>query len=155
MALVRILVDGFSLLHGWPELAPGKPRFSATAREELISRLTQYHDACGTPITIVFDGARSTREPDETPSTAEVEVLYSRAGQTADALIERATARLKDYGEVLVVTDDRAERDTVTSLGGMTASCENFIQMVQSDLADLERELRVHNQKERSRFRIP
>jgi len=29
MALVRILVDGYSLLHHWPELAPGRARFSA------------------------------------------------------------------------------------------------------------------------------
>ena len=35
MALVRILVDGFSLLHNWPELAPGKGRHSAAARGEL------------------------------------------------------------------------------------------------------------------------
>ena len=28
MALVRILVDGYSLLHNWPELAPGQPRHS-------------------------------------------------------------------------------------------------------------------------------
>ena len=39
MALVRILVDGYSLLHDWPELAPGKARHSASAREELIQRL--------------------------------------------------------------------------------------------------------------------
>ena len=59
MALVRILVDGYSLLHNWPELAPGKPRHSAAAREELIHWLTRYHDATGTPITIFFvDGAR-------------------------------------------------------------------------------------------------
>ena len=61
MALVRILVDGYSLLHNWTELAPGKPRYSAAAREDLIAVLTQYHDACGTPITVVFDGSRSKR----------------------------------------------------------------------------------------------
>jgi predicted RNA-binding protein with PIN domain len=153
MALVRILVDGFSLLHNWPELAPGKPRHSSAAREELISRLTQYHDACGTPITIVFDGARTGREPDETPSTADVEILYSRAGQTADQMIERAAFRLKAYGEVLVVTDDLAERETVASFGGMSSSCANFVQTVETELAQLQRDVRAHNLKERSRFR--
>jgi hypothetical protein len=34
MPLVRILVDGYSLLHNWPELAPGKARHSAAARDE-------------------------------------------------------------------------------------------------------------------------
>ena len=58
MALVRILVDGYSLLHSWPELAPGKARHSAAARDELIRVLTLYQDTVGTPITIFFDGSR-------------------------------------------------------------------------------------------------
>ena len=57
MALTRILVDGYSLLHDWPELAPGRPRHSARAREELIYVLTRYYDATGTPVTIFFDGS--------------------------------------------------------------------------------------------------
>ena len=155
MALVRILVDGFSLMHSWPELAPGKPRHASVVRDELINRLTQYHDACGTPITIVFDGAGSKREVAETaPATVTgVEILYSRAGQTADRLIEQAAYRLKDYGEVLVVTDDFAERETVSSFGAAASSCQNFIQTVESELAELERELLAYNQKERAKFR--
>ena len=85
MALVRILVDGYSLLHSWPELAKGQPRFSAAAREELIRRLAMYQDAIHTPITIIFDG-RGTGRTGKLPklNPAEVEVLYSQAGQTAD-----------------------------------------------------------------------
>jgi predicted RNA-binding protein with PIN domain len=153
MALARILVDGYSLLHSWPALAPGKTRHSSAAREELIGVLTQYRDACGTPITIVFDGAGSKREADETPSTPDVEVLYSRAGQTADQMIERAAFRLKDYGEVLVVTNDFAERDTVSSLGVMTSSCENFIHTVTGALDEMHRAVRHYNQQERDKYR--
>ena len=57
MALVRILVDGYSLLHSWPDLAPGEPRHSAAARDELVRVLAQYRDAVDTPRTIIFDGA--------------------------------------------------------------------------------------------------
>ena len=153
MALVRILVDGYSLLHSWPTLAPGKPRHTSAVREELIHLLTQYRDACGTPITIVFDGAGSKREADETPSTPEMEILYSRAGQTADQMIERAAHRLKEFGEVLVVTNDFAERDTVSSLGGMTSSCNNFIRTVEQTLDDMRRDLRNYNQREQTKFR--
>lgn len=52
MALVRILVDGYSLLHKWPELAAGAARHSETAREALVETLTQYQDVCGTPVTV-------------------------------------------------------------------------------------------------------
>ena len=152
MALVRILVDGYSLLHSWPELASGKARHSRAAREQLINRLTSYRDAVGTPITIFFDGSGARNGISITPSTPELEVLYSKAGQTADDMIERTAHRLRPYGEVLVVTDDYAERDTVISLGGMASSCDNFIRDIHATLADLRGELKSHNLRERNKF---
>jgi len=152
MALMRILVDGYSLLHNWPALAPGKPRHSAAAREELIHVLTQYRDAIGTPITVIFDGAGAPPGTPQTQSDPEVEVLYSKAGRTADDVIERAAHRFSAHGEVLVVTDDYAERETVLSLGSMAWSCLNFIQTIEGTLSELRRELKHHNRKERERF---
>ena len=58
MAVVRILVDGYSLLHSWRDLVPDAPRHSARAREALIRVLTQYADSVGTPVTLFFDGAQ-------------------------------------------------------------------------------------------------
>ena len=152
MALVRILVDGYSLLHNWPQLARGQPRHSAAAREELIHALTAYRDAIGTPITVVFDGAGAPPGTPKAASTPELEVIYSKSGQTADDVIERAAHRLSGFGEVLVVTDDYAERETVLSLGGMASSCLNFIQTIEGTLGELESELKTHNRKERQRF---
>src|SRR5260370_24913837 len=140
MALARILVDGYSLLHNWPELASGKPRHSAAAREELITQMTQYHDACRTPITIVFDGAGGTNDFDRIASTQDVEIVYSRAGHSADQLIERLSHRLARYGEVLVVTDDFAERDTGASAGGVVSSFLSFIQTAAGVGAQLDLE---------------
>jgi uncharacterized protein len=155
MALVRILIDGYSLLHSWPEIAPGKPRYSAAARDELVHQLTLYRDAVGTPITIVFDGANPDIHLSTAESTPEVEILYSRAGQTADDIIERVAHRMSSYGEVLAVTDDNAERDTVLSVGGMASSCMNFIQTVETALAELQDELKTYNRTERQRFKRP
>jgi hypothetical protein len=155
MALVRILVDGYSLLHGWPELAPGKPRHSAAARDELVHHLTLYQDVVGTPITIVFDGGNSDIRLSTVESTPKVEILYSRAGQTADQIIERVTHRLKDYGEVLAVSDDFAERETVIAMGGIASSCLNFIQTVESALAELKDDIKTRNRAERNRFKRP
>jgi len=153
MALVRILVDGYSLLHNWPELAPGKPRHSAAARDELIRILTLYRDAIQTPVTIVFDGANAPAGTPRPHSTPEVEILYSRAGQTADDIIERVAFRMREFGEVLAVTDDYAERDTVLSMDGLATSCANFIRDVEHSLRDQAREIHHHNRRERTKFR--
>src|SRR5688500_17757165 len=114
MALVRILVDGYSLLHSWPELALGRARHSAAARDQLIQRLGQYRDACGTLVTVFFDGASELAGAlTPGPGKPAIEILYSKSGQTADQMIERTAHRLRPYGEVLVVTNDAAERETV------------------------------------------
>jgi predicted RNA-binding protein with PIN domain len=146
---VRILVDGYSLLHRWPALAPGKARHSAAARGELIHVLRQYGDAIGTPITVVFDGAGPAPSVAvEAPSTPEMEILYSKTGQTADDIIERVTARLVSYGDVLVVSDDIAERDTVAAAGAACSFCDHFIGSIESVLSDFQKDLARHNRAE-------
>jgi predicted RNA-binding protein with PIN domain len=140
-------------LHSWPELAPGKARYSAAARDELVRVLTLYRDAIHTPISIFFDGSSPKIDgPSVTTSTPDVEILFSRSGQTADQMIERAAHRFQPYGEVLAVTDDNAERETVISLGGLASSCWNFIQTVQNTLADLQDEIKHHNRREKNKF---
>jgi hypothetical protein len=154
MALVRILVDGYSLLHYWVELAPGRPRHSAAAREELIHILRHYQDASRTPITVVFDGdSKSSKTSDE--SSASLEIIYSQRGQTADQIIERVAYRMRPYGEVMAVTDDGAERSTVLSLGGMACGCENFVRLIENEMRDLDRSIVNYNRGERERFKRP
>jgi len=153
MSLVRILIDGYSLLHHWPKLAPGRPRHSMAARDALIDLVSRYRDATGTPITIIFDGAGAPRGTAKPHSTPELEILYSQAGQTADDMIERVTHRLVPYGGVLVVTDDFAERDTVIALGGAVASCDQFIRQMGEALNEFQRDLHRVNEREQRAFK--
>jgi len=75
MALVRILIDGYSLLHRWPELAPGAARHSERARDALVDLMQQYQDAKGTPVTVFFDGQGASRRRPEQNAPHAVEVL--------------------------------------------------------------------------------
>ena len=154
MGIVRILVDGYSLLHHWPELAPGRARHSFHARDALVAALTQYQDSSGTPVTLIFDGGGA---PPDTPKneTAKdgIEVLFSKKGQTADQIIERVAHLMKPYGEVLAVTNDYAERETVISLGGSACSCENFLDMLNATVDDMHVGVTQHNKRERKGYR--
>jgi predicted RNA-binding protein with PIN domain len=153
MALVRILVDGYSLLHDWPELASGQPRHSAAARDALIRTLTHYQDAIQVPITIFFDGGGAPSNTPKAQSTRQLEVLYSRNGQTADEMIERAAYRFQEYGDVLAVTNDTTERNLVLHMGGLAESCSNFIHTVDATLTGLADDVQRHNRQEQSRYR--
>jgi predicted RNA-binding protein with PIN domain len=153
MALVRILVDGYSLLHAWPQLARGQPRHSAPAREALIRILARYQDATGTPVTVVFDGPLSRPRLSRPEEVHPVEVLFSGAGRTADDLIERAVHRFQPFGEVLVITDDHAERDLVIGMGGSAWPCDTFIAEIANAVRELDQAIQRHNRREQARFR--
>ena len=152
MGLVRILVDGYSVLHQCLDFAPEEPRHSAAARDALVKRLTQYRDAIGTAVTIVFDGTNAPKGCPESLSTPEMEVLYSPRGKTADDVIERVTFRLLEYGDVRVVTDDHAEQNTVTALGASASSTEAFMLEVASILDSFQEDLKRVNRRERRAF---
>jgi predicted RNA-binding protein with PIN domain len=152
MGLLRILVDGYSLLHHWPELAPNAPRHSEAARDELVRTLRLYRDAVRTPMTIVFDGGGAPKDIAKPDSTRELEVLFSGKGKTADDLIERATYRLREYGDVLVVTNDFAERNTVEGFGALTSSCEHFIEEIERVISNLSKEIRSRNRSEKEKY---
>ncbi|HZL13731.1 MAG TPA: NYN domain-containing protein, partial [Verrucomicrobiae bacterium] len=107
------------------------------------------------PITIFFDGAGVPASAPKNESSRDVEVLFSRAGQTVDDMIERAAHRFQSYGEVLVVTNDHAERDVVGGFGGSVASCGNFIRTVENALTQLSDELKHYNRAEQNRFKRP
>ena len=153
MAIARILVDGYSLLHSWRDLAPGEPRHSATARDALIAELTQYADSTHTPVTVFFDGSGAPADTPKPHSPEGLEIIYSTKGKTADDLIERTAHRLKPYGEALAITNDLAERDTVISMGGTAQSCEEFIRDIERTLGERDEFMKTYNRREANRYK--
>ncbi len=128
------------MLHQCPEIRSGRPAHSLEARERLVRCLTQYQDATGIPVTVVFDHHANAKRFSVDPSQKDgIEVLYAGGGKTADALIERITERLLPYGDVLVVTEDMAERSTVSSLGAMTRACSLFFEEILEQQNNMER----------------
>lgn len=132
-----IIIDGYSLLHHDAAFARAGARGMAAAREKLIGRLGSGGAALAERITVVFDGAGyiGQRGPQ---APAPIEVLFSTSSETADSIIERLAHVAPHPGEVLVVTSDRAERETVEASGVQTIGCTDFL----SELASAENSLR-------------
>ena len=121
-----IIIDGYSLLHHDPMFAGAGVRARQTARDQLIARLGAIGDALADRITIVFDGAGFAGKR-QTPLPAPVDVLYSDNAQTADTVIERLAYAAAQPQEILVITSDRAERETVEAAGAATMGCTDFL----------------------------
>ena len=128
----HILVDGYSILHQWDELKSARLRSLAAGREALILFLTKFHDNHGGKLTVVFDG-RSVPRSGAGVKT-DIGILYSREGETADAVIERMVGQSPHPQNFLVATDDHAEQNTVESLGASAISADGFHAMIEDEL---------------------
>jgi predicted RNA-binding protein with PIN domain len=87
------LVDGYNLLHAAAFDGP----------EELVDLLAGYVALRGARGVVVFDGVGEERT---------VGALEVRFAQPADALLERLAAERRSVERVLLVSSDRAIRDT-------------------------------------------
>jgi len=115
-----LIVDGHSIIFAWPELRKLHARRSSLAREALLKQLRDYQDWTGVRVVAVFDGKGKKAEATSDP--AEVQVFYSRSGQSADAIIERLASKYAKKYELLVATSDSMEAETVHACGAETTS---------------------------------
>src|SRR6476469_3962496 len=110
-----LIVDGHSVIFAWPELRKVHARRSSIAREALVKQLRDYRDWTGVHVVVVFDGKGKKVEAISDP--AEVQVFYSRGGQSADAIIERLASKYAKQYELVVATSDSMEAETVLACG--------------------------------------
>jgi predicted RNA-binding protein with PIN domain len=115
-----LIVDGHSVIFAWPELRKLHARRSSLAREALLKQLRDYQDWTGVRVVAVFDGkgkkVEATSDPDE------VQVFYSRSGQSADAIIERLASKYAKRFKLMVATSDLMEAETVHACGAESIS---------------------------------
>lgn len=105
-----------------------------SARDALVKKLRDYQDYSGVRVVVVFDGkGTSTTEQSESHS---IQVFYSRAGQTADAIIERLAGKYAEKFDLTVATADLRERETATAFGAECISIANLRAMIDEAVSD-------------------
>ena len=117
-----LIVDGHSVIFAWPELRRLHSRRTSLARDALVKRLRDYQDWTGVQVAIVFDGKGSEVSASSEPG--EIQIFYSRAGQTADSIIERLASKYAPRFKLLVATSDVLEQETASASGAECISAE-------------------------------
>jgi uncharacterized protein len=119
-----LIVDGHSVIFAWPELRKLHGRRSSMAREALLKQLRDYQDWSGVHVVAVFDG--KGKKVDAISEPAEVQVFYSRSGQSADAIIERLASKYAKQYDLVVATSDSMVAETVNACGANWTSPEGL-----------------------------
>jgi predicted RNA-binding protein with PIN domain len=126
-----LIIDGYNLLHQVEELSRLLQSDIQTARHRLVRKVEETAHSMARQTTIVFDGRAAGGDP--ALSSKYLEVLFSPAHLSADSVIERLVCKLPRPGKSLVITSDRAERDTVSSAGAQVWSSEEFMTRCEAD----------------------
>lgn len=124
MAARYLIVDGHSAIFAWPELYQLHERRHSLARDVLVKKLRDYQDYTGIRVVVVFDGAGTA--PAEASEPHGIQIFYSRAGQTADTIVERLASKYAGKFDVTVATGDLLEQETATASGAVCISIENL-----------------------------
>ncbi|HSP65984.1 MAG TPA: NYN domain-containing protein [Candidatus Deferrimicrobium sp.] len=134
MSVPELIVDGYNIVHAWPELSPLiRSGRGEEARRRLIATLAGYAAASGDRVTVVFDAHGRARDDGAGESIDGVTVVFGSSVQTADHVIERRVAIASargDAGSVTVATGDRLQRDMVMAMGASVIGAEALRQQV-------------------------
>jgi hypothetical protein len=135
-----LLVDAHSVIFAWPELRSMHQRRNVLARDELLKRLARYQDTSGYRVIAVFDGQGARHS--ESSEHENLQVFYSSTKGSADSIIERLVAKYASAHEMIVVTNDSLEQQTVSSFGGSAISVKTFLEWINDAERLLSRQIR-------------
>ena len=123
-----LIVDGHSVIFAWADLRKLHDRRTSLARDELARRLRDYQDWTGIHVVVVFDGKGA--EVSATADPHDIQIFYSRAGQTADSIIERLAGKYAARFRIIVATSDNLEQETAAACGAECISPEALREML-------------------------
>jgi predicted RNA-binding protein with PIN domain len=132
-----LIVDGHSVIFAWPELQRLHARRTSLARDALIKSLRDYQDWTGVRTVVVFDGKGGRISQSSEPG--EIQIFYSRAGQTADSVVERLVSKYASQFRVTVATSDRLEEQTVSAFGADCVSAEGLRELLNEAISKTSR----------------
>jgi len=126
-----IIVDGYNVVHAWPELAELKEESMEHARDRLIHILADYAGLSGDRVMIVFDAHQVRGGGSRCEEVNGVQVFYTREDETADAMIERLVGEMPRDGYTRVVTSDWDEQRIILGRGAYRMTPGELRQRVQ------------------------
>ena len=127
-----LLVDGYNIIFAWDELkAVARDNLDA-ARKNLMDVLSNYQGFRQNIVIVVFDAYKVSGNPGSVEKYHNIDLVYTKESQTADAYIEKATYELGRNHRVRVATSDNTEQLIILGHGALRVSASAFREEVES-----------------------
>ena len=101
-----IIVDGYNIIFAWEQLADLAKHDLDAARRKLCDMLSSYAGYKKCRLVLVFDGYRVKGNPGEKQAFHNIQVVYTKENQSADAYIEALADQIGRNYAVRVASSD-------------------------------------------------
>ncbi len=101
-----LIVDGYNIIFAWEHLSEIAKNDLDAARRQLCDLLSSYAGYTKCRLVLVFDGYRVKGNPGSKLHFHNIQVVYTKENETADAYIESLAAQIGNNYAVRVATSD-------------------------------------------------
>lgn len=144
-----LLVDGYNIIHAWEELAEIAQTNLDTARQMLIEQLSGYQALSNRKIILVFDAYRVTDGQDRISQYHNVQIVYTKEAETADAYIEKVSYRISQHNRVSVATSDAAIQYIILGHGALRMTPQALQAEIEQTYAAMRETILQQNNQEK------
>ena len=141
-----IIVDGYNLIFAWDELKKLAADRLDLARGRLMDMLSNYCGFTKAKLVLVFDGFRTPGTPGSREDYHNINVAFTKDGETGDAYIERLADEIGKNYSVRVVTSDNLIRLSALRSGVLRCSSGEFKNEVEWVLGQIDAVLKKSNE---------
>jgi len=132
-----LLVDGYNIIHAWDDLRQIAEVNIDGARGKLLDVLSNYAAYRGIELIAVFDSYRVPGHAEEASRYHNIEVVFTKQSETADAYIERYALQHARRRRILVATSDEQVQIGIRSAGAYVISAHELASLVRSAEAEI------------------
>ena len=134
-----VLVDGYNIIFAWDDLKKASEDSLDLARELLINRLCNYRGYMNCELILVFDAYKVKGNPGSVEKVHNINVVYTKEAETADAYIEKVSRELSKKYRVRVATSDNLEQIIILGAGAVRVSADEFRREVEQAEDEIRR----------------
>ena len=137
-----IIVDGYNMIFAWEDLAAQAKEDLDAARRQLCDILSSYAGFTKYHLVVVFDGYKQKGNPGEKSQFHNIQVVFTKEGQTADAYIEALAYEIGSNYAVRVASSDSLVQLSSFRSGVLRMSARELREEVESARQEMQAHFR-------------
>ena len=127
-----IIVDGYNIIFSWSDLAELARGDIDAARRKLCDELSSFAGFTKCRLVVVFDGWKQKGNPGEKSQFHNIQVVFTKEGETADAYIESLAAEIGNNYAVRVASSDSLVQISSFRSGVLRMSARELMEEVEA-----------------------